>query len=390
MALNQTRPSSEWVYDRLEVFFPHKTEEQLLYFSNVLCLSITEFHLTSGCTPPGMCTPVLPQVVEAELPPLETYLHDREMRTQDVRILCIAAIKQLRVWLHQVDMTMRYNEDRANSPCSDDHKLGALLDYFLMPENTGVSLKHVINWVVAKNVDALEVRLVKSKKLLKEASKTQTKLLTHMAKQKLTLEKSHLTKAAGDKTSKALSQTTEQLDQVRTTVAKHTADIAHIEALLEDCESTDEESSFSGESSAPEPGSGDPPAATPQDQEEEEHDIEMRDVENDPNPPPPSEQDDNPPPVPTSQTDPPPEDNGDNSGSDKDVIIEDERIVIETGGATPIKPADDQLLDQDDQEEGTGAETPSGAVTKSLSQMNMDSPTTTLVASDPSGGGQDA
>ena len=176
---------------------------------------------------------------------------------------------------------------------------------------------------------------------------------------------------------------------MRTTVAKHTADIAHIEALLEDCESTDEESSFSGESSAPEPGSGDPPAATPQDQEEEEeHDIEMRDVENDPNPPP-SEQDDNPPPVPTSQTDPPPEDNGDNSRSDKDILIEDERIVIETGGATPITLADDRLLDQDDQEEGTGAKTPSGVVTESLSQMNMDSPATTLIANDPSGGIQD-
>ena len=106
----------------------------------------------------------------------------------------------------------------------------------------------------------------------------------------------------------------------------------------------------------------------------------MRDVENDPNLPPGM----------ATQTDPPPEDNGDNSGSDKDVIIEHERIVIEGGGATPITPADDRLLDQDDQEEGTGAETPSGVVTELLSQMNMDLPATTLAASDPPGGGQDA
>ena len=87
----------------------------------------------------GMCFPVLPLVVEAELPPLETYLHDRELGMQDVHILSEAAIKRLRVWLHQVDMTVRYNLARANSPCDSDHKLGALLDYFLMPENTGVS-----------------------------------------------------------------------------------------------------------------------------------------------------------------------------------------------------------------------------------------------------------
>ena len=125
-----------------------------------------------------------------------------------------------------------------------------------MPENTGVSLEHIIGQVVAKNVDALEVRLVKSRKLLKEASKTQTKLLTHVVKLKLALEKGHSTKVAHDEAAKALSQTTEQLDWARATIAKHTADIAHIEALLEDCESMDEESSSSGESSPPE--SGDP------------------------------------------------------------------------------------------------------------------------------------
>ena len=93
MALNQTRPSSRWVYDRLKAYFRHKSEEQFVYFSNVLCLAIAEFHLTSGCTPIGMCSPVLPQVVEAELPPLETYLHDRELGMQDIHILSKAAIK---------------------------------------------------------------------------------------------------------------------------------------------------------------------------------------------------------------------------------------------------------------------------------------------------------
>ena len=87
--------------------------------------------------------------------------------------------------------------------------------------------------------------LVKSKKLLKEASKSQTKLLTRLTKQKMTLEKTCLCKKVHDETSKALNKTTAQLDQARTTVAQHTADIAHIEALLEECESADEESSSS-------------------------------------------------------------------------------------------------------------------------------------------------
>ena len=322
---------------------------------------------------------------------MENYLHEGELEAQDVCIHCIAAIKRLGVWLHRVDMTTRYNEARPNSPCSDDHKLGALLDFLLMPENTGVCLKHIFDWVVAENVDALEMRLIKSKKLLKEASKAQTKLLTWLTKQKITLEKTRLSKKVRDETSKALSQTTAQLDQARTTITQHTADITHIEALLKDCESADEESSSSRGSIDPEPGAEDPPATTPQDREEEDpHNIEMKDVEDDPNPPPPSEQDDNllPVPVQAAQSDPPHrgEEDWEGARDDRDIIVEDERIIVEAGGTTPITLAEDQLLDD---QVGTGAETPSRAVTELLSRMNVDSPATLQVASDPPDEGQD-
>ena len=92
----------------------------------------------------------------------------------------------------------------------------------------------------------------------------------------------------------------------------------------------DEESSSSGESSPLESGSRDPSAATPQGQEEE-HDIEMRDVGEDPNPPKGT----------ATQTDPLPEATEDDSESEKDVIIEEERIITEGGGITPITVADD-------------------------------------------------
>ena len=199
----------------------------------------------------------------------------------------------------------------------------------------------------------------------------------------MTLEKTHLSKKTRDETREVLSQTTEQLDWARTTVTQHTADIAHIESLLEDCESTDEVSSSSGESTAPESGAEDPPTAIPQGWEDEDpHDIKMRDVEDDPNPFSALEQDDDPLLVPAVQSNPPPKDRGDRDDAKDnwDVIVKDERIIIEAGGATPIMPAEDQLLDD---QGGHGAETPSRAVTESLSQMNMDSSVTPLVVSDP-------
>ena len=72
---------------------------------------------------------------------------------------------------------------------------------------------------------------------------------------------------------------------------------------------------------------------------------------------------------------------------DRDVIVKDERIIVEAGGTTPITLAEDQLLDD---QGGTGAETPSGAVTELLSRMNIDSPATSQVASDPPDEGQNA
>ena len=69
------------------------------------------------------------------------------------------------------------------------------------------------------------------------------------------------------------------------------------------------------------------------------------------------------------------------------MIVEDKRIVVKAGGTTPITLAEDQLLDN---QGGTGAKTPSGAVAESLSRMNVDSPAALEVASDPPDEGQNA
>ena len=84
-----------------------------------------------------------------------------------------------------------------------------------------------------------------------------------------------------------------------------------------------------------------------------------------------------------------PEATEDDSESNKEVVIEDERIIIEGGGVTPITPVDDRLLDQDDQEDPIRAKTPSGVVTESLFQMNMDFPASTPAVSDPPDGDQE-
>ena len=141
----------------------------------------------------------------------------------------------------------------------------------------------------------------------------------------------------------------------------------------------EEESSSPEEGSPPRSGLRDSTATTQQGHDDE-HDIEMEDIGNASNPPQGMD----------TETDPPPEATENDPESENDVIVEDEWIIIEEGGITPITPADDQLLDLDDQEGQTRAETPSGVVTKSLSQMNMDSPASTPAVSDLPCGDQEA
>ena len=379
LVTNETRPSSLWVYDHLMDYYPRWAKEQMVYFSNVLCLVIAEFHLTCGCTATGMCSPVLPQIVEAELSLLDVYLYEHEVGTQDVHILSKAAVKCLGVWLHRIDMTMskRLGKTKADSICDEDHKLGDLLDYFLMPDNSGVTLDDIFCRAVVENVDALQVCLAKCKKVLKQANKTHGKLLTRMVKLKEVQEKSLLTEAAHIEVTEALRQAADQLERMRDTITHHTEEIAHIKKLLKERESSEEESNSLGDNPTPGPGSGNPTGTTQQD------DIEMEDVEDDSNLPQGM----------ATQTDPTSEEaEGELSavgGVDLTTPGEDQ-IIVEGSSTTPITPADDQLLGYDDLVENSEAVTPSGVVTESLSQMNMDSPAPTPQLNDPRGNNQES
>ena len=380
LVANETRPSSPWVYDCLVKYYPHWAKEQMVYLSNVLCLVIAEFHLTCGCTATGMCSPVLPQIVEEELPPLDAYLHEHKVGTQDICILSEAAVKHLGVWLHRIDMTVskKLGKAKADSIHDEDHKLGDLLDYFLMPDNSGVTLDDILCQAVVENVDALQVRLAKCKKVLKQANKTHGKLLTKMRGLKEVQEKSLPTEAAHVEAMEAMRQVADQLERVRHTITHNTEEIAGIKKLLKERESSEEESSSPGDDPTPRSGSGNPTDATQQD------DVEMEDVENNSNPPQGT----------ATQTDPTAEEVEEELGAVGGVDLTtpgENQIIMEGGSTTPITLADDQILGYDDLVENpAGAVTPSVAVTESLSQMNMDSPAPTPQTNDPPGSNQEA
>ena len=257
---------------------------------------------------------------------------------------------------------------KADSIFSKDHKLGDLLDFFLMPENTNISLDDIFWQAVAENVDALQVRLVKYKKILKQTNKTHDKLLTQMARLKETQERSLPTKATHVKAMEALCQTADQFEQMRETISSHTEEIDHIKKLLKERESSEDSSSQEDD---PTPGSG---PGNPTQQE----DVKMEDIEDNSNPPQGT----------ATQTDPPTmeaeEDLGAVGGVDP-MTPGEEQITMEGIGTTPITQANDKLLEEYNNllDNLNGATTPSGIVTESLSQMNMGSPMHTPPKNDP-------
>ena len=125
-----------------------------------------------------------------------------------------------------------------------------------------------------ENIDALQVCLVKCKKILKQANKTHGKLLTWIAKLKETKEKSLPTEAAHAKATEALHQAVDQLGWMRETITSHTKEIAHTKKMLKERESSEDDSSSRKDDPTPGSGLGN---LTQQD------DIEMEDVKDNSN-----------------------------------------------------------------------------------------------------------
>ena len=271
-------------------------------------------------------------------------------------------------------MSKKLGKTKADSIDNEDHKLGDLLDYLLMPDTSGISLEDVICWAVVENVDTLQIHLAKCKKVLKQANKTHAKLLTKMAKLKQVEEESLPDKAAQSKAQEEMRQAGDQLQWVRETIAHHTMEISEIQDLLRERESSEEESSSPEDLS---PGSGNPTDAT------QEEDVEMEDIEDTSNPPQGT----------VTETDPTADKAEDELSAvgGIDLVTPGGDQPIMEGGTTPITPEDDKLLEYEDEEENqAGAVTPSGVVAESLSKMNMDSPTPTPPSNDPPGNKQKA
>ena len=120
---------------------------------------IAEYHLTSASQGTHRILPVLPEGAARLMPPVDEYLPGSFEGCRDVRVTDRAQILRIATWLHRLDLTAMYGAEIATSPQVEDYDFGPLLEYFLMPRLTTVTLQEVAARVAQENRRDLETSL---------------------------------------------------------------------------------------------------------------------------------------------------------------------------------------------------------------------------------------
>ena len=136
----------------LRAAFPDLDNQKITTWSNQLLCSISEYQLACITRGAKYCAPLLPEEIEAKLPPLAGYLVSDRCAVVDVRpkdnqrrALRVA------VWLHSLDQNLLGSEEAAVSLHLSDHRKGSLLNHFLSPGTSYLRTKDVFAHAVEDN-----------------------------------------------------------------------------------------------------------------------------------------------------------------------------------------------------------------------------------------------
>ena len=138
---------------------PEMGAEELLHLNNQVLIMIAEYHLTSTSQGSHRILPVLPEGAARLMPPLDGYLPGSFEGCRDVRVTDRAQILCVAAWLHCLDLSATYGVEIATSPRVQDYDIGPLLEYFLMPKLSDITLEEVALKVAQENRRDMEVSL---------------------------------------------------------------------------------------------------------------------------------------------------------------------------------------------------------------------------------------
>ena len=138
---------------------PEMGAEELQRLNNQVLLMIAEYHLMSASQGTHHVLPVLPEGAAQLMPPLDEYLPGSFDGCRDVRVTDRAQILRVATWLHRLDLRATYGTEIAASPRVEDYDIGPLLEYFLMPKLSDITLEEVAARVAQENRRDMEISL---------------------------------------------------------------------------------------------------------------------------------------------------------------------------------------------------------------------------------------
>ena len=138
---------------------PEMGAEELQRLNNQVLLMIAEYHLMSASRGTHHVLPVLPEGAARLIPPLDDYLPGSFDGCRDVRVTDRAQILRIATWLHRLDLSATYGAEIAASPRVEDYDIGPLLEYFLMPKLSDITLEEVAARVAQENRRDMEISL---------------------------------------------------------------------------------------------------------------------------------------------------------------------------------------------------------------------------------------
>ena len=126
----------------------------------MLCM-IAEYHLTGIAQGSSSPSPVLPEVAEELLPPIEDYVAGGNFQgMRDVRVMERAKTLQIATWLHHLDMVADGDEIASQTMEVTQHGRGPLLELLLGPMMSGLMFAEVVERVLTKNRHRAERSLI--------------------------------------------------------------------------------------------------------------------------------------------------------------------------------------------------------------------------------------
>ena len=201
--------------------------------SQVLCM-IAKYPLACATMGSMTTSPILPKAVEQYLPLLVNYTYAGGTGLTDVRV-CDHKSSRLHkgVWLHQVDMSLSWEQEASEFLMQSGHNRGPLLSYLLVPRTSNLHFEEVVTRVLQENWETHERAKERFRSTLNSSYHQWVRLTQELKELSWGIE------AATDR--KLRKQTDERMGVLWTTLKKVEASMAESEDHLEESQMREEE-----------------------------------------------------------------------------------------------------------------------------------------------------